>query len=260
MATMIDALDTKSITLTEKYYNTDAIDFLLSIDTTHPDYDLKNMMWPTEQMKLQEIKNNIVNNSQTIEYKVKKYEVGRLYPTPYPSYQNMYNIIRRVVIDGNLSSVDIVNAHPTFMTQLCKRYAQGYEPELLNMYVQDRNAMRNKIMRECNISKSQVKQLTLTMMFGGFYQKWFKDNNLPLPDCVFLKEFHEELDVIFTRIAPKFFPNYRKFKDIGIMKRGDDVKAQQRTAIALYLQDTERQVMQHLIEYANLNNIKVAKK
>ena len=245
-----------SITLTEKYYNTDAIDYFLLIDTTHPDYDKKNMMWPTEQIKLQEIKNNIVNNRQTIEYKVKKYEVGRLYPTPFRNtYQSMYNIIRRVVIDGNLSSVDIVNAHPTFMIRLCENY--GFDTRVLQMYVDDRDNVRNMLMDMCKISKSQVKQLIITMMFGGFYEKWFIDNDLPIPVCEFLKSFHEELTVISSCIAPHF-PNYQKFKDIAIIKRGeDDVKAQQRTAIALYLQDTERQVIQRLIEYAHLNDIEV---
>jgi hypothetical protein len=38
-------------------------------------------------------------------------------------------------------------------------------------------------MRACNISKEQVKHLTLTMMFGGFYKKWFKDNKIPMPEC-----------------------------------------------------------------------------
>ena len=60
MATMTDS---NIITLTETYFNIDAIDFFLSIDTENPNYDKELMMWPTEQMKLQEIKNNIVNNS-----------------------------------------------------------------------------------------------------------------------------------------------------------------------------------------------------
>ena len=43
MATMTDS---NIITLTETYFNIDAIDFFLSIDTENPNYDKELMMWP----------------------------------------------------------------------------------------------------------------------------------------------------------------------------------------------------------------------
>jgi hypothetical protein len=196
--------------------------------------------------------------TQSVTYQMKDYGVGRLYPYPYNSYQNTYNILRRVFIDGNLISVDIVNAHPTFMTQLCERYSK-FTPEILNTYVDNRDVVRKLIMKECGISKAQAKNLVLVMMFGGYYRKWFKDNNVPFSGCEFLKTFHEELRTISTKVAKKNFPGYAKFQKIAKEKRADDDNnAEERTAIALYLQDTERQVIMCLIEYAQQKGIEVS--
>ena len=49
-------MDTQSsIILTEKYYNMEVIEKLLSVNTTLPGYD-DTMMWTNEQNKLREIK------------------------------------------------------------------------------------------------------------------------------------------------------------------------------------------------------------
>ena len=111
-----------SIILTEKYYNMKVIDKLFSVNTNLPGYD-DEFMWSNEQNKLRETKNNQINDCQKVEYKMKEYGVGRMYPIPYKStYQSMYNVIRRLVIDGNLTSIDLVNCQPTFFVQLCEKY------------------------------------------------------------------------------------------------------------------------------------------
>jgi hypothetical protein len=52
-----------SIILTEKYYNMDVIDKLLSVNTTLPGYD-DELMWTNDQNKLREIKNKQSNKQR----------------------------------------------------------------------------------------------------------------------------------------------------------------------------------------------------
>jgi hypothetical protein len=80
----MSSITQSSLILTEKYYNTERIDFFLSIDTNHPEYD-DELMWSTDQQYLFNIKDNRINGSQTVEYKLKESD-GRLYPTPYSAY------------------------------------------------------------------------------------------------------------------------------------------------------------------------------
>ena len=57
----------------------------------------------------------------TIEYKVKPYGVGRRYPHgKHNSYQGMYNVARRLVLDGKATSIDGKNMHPVILNQLVK--------------------------------------------------------------------------------------------------------------------------------------------
>jgi hypothetical protein len=222
-------------------------------------------MWYNEQNKLREIKNNQINDCQKVEYKMKEYGVGRMYPIPYKNtYQSMYNVIRRLVIDGNLTSIDLVNCQPTFLVQLCEKY--DFFPKYLRHYVNERDKVRSGIMSKCDITKDEVKHLFIVMMFGGCYKKWFIDKNLKVPDCKFLQELDEELNGISVGLAPTCFPNYDKFLSIARKKQSKslsenkekiDEGAVGRSAISLYLQDTERQVIQHLIDHAKNNNVEV---
>ena len=128
-----------SIILTEKYYNMDVIDKLLSVNTTLPGYH-DELMWSNDQNKLREIKNNQINSCQTVEYKMGDYGVGRLYPVSHKNtYQSMFNIMRRLLIDGKLTSVDLVNCQPNFMVQSYEKYGKGYLPNKLKEYVTDRD-------------------------------------------------------------------------------------------------------------------------
>jgi hypothetical protein len=149
------------------------------------------------------------------------YGVGRLYAVSHKNtYQSMFNITRRLVIDGNLTSIDLVNAQPTFLVQLCVKHGdEGYIPKYLKHYVNERDKVGSNIMSKCNISKDEVKHLFIVMMFGGSHKKWFIEKNLPVPDCKFLKELDEELTVISTGIAPNYFPEYKKFQAIARNKR-----------------------------------------
>ena len=153
-----------AIKLTETYYNTDVIRTLLKVNTEHPDYNHEIMMWKSEQDKLKNVLAKSKDGKNVVEYSLKKYGVGRLYPTPFKnSYQSMYNTIRRLVIDGNCTSVDLVNAHPTILKQLINQHA-NLEFRNLAKYVNDREGVRQDIMKKYNVSKSQVKDLFIRMI------------------------------------------------------------------------------------------------
>ena len=81
----------------------------------------------------------------TIVYTKKDYGIGRFYPCGDTKnifcYQNLYNVIRRLVINGNYTSVDLVNAHPRILAQLCDKY--GIKSEFIKEYAEPSNGMSN---------------------------------------------------------------------------------------------------------------------
>ena len=120
----------RSFTLTETYHRMDRLNTLISVDTTHPDYDHVNMMWVDEQEKLKNMKNYAnTQGENAVVYKRKTYgehTIGRQYVSPFTnSHQSTHGPIRRLCIHGFETSIDIVNCHPTLVQQLVKKYDYG---------------------------------------------------------------------------------------------------------------------------------------
>ena len=235
-----------SITLNETYHNFSIIEDLCKVDTRHPDYDNDRMLYPTERKKLRDIVRRARNGVNTVEYRLKPYKVGRYYPKDGRAcYQSMYNVVRRLVLDGKATSIDGVNIQPTLLNQLVKRYSdQSFE--CLNKYVTDREACREEVMRAYNVDKDTSKKLFIRMCFGGSPAEWLKqhvnDRNVRVSSCSFVQEFHRELQRIQREVALQF-PNYKKFQKIAEEKMKEGHVAE-RTQLALYLQDQERLVME----------------
>ena len=66
------------ITLSGKYYNAEVIHTLLKVDTSHQEYDHKNVMWPDKQLNLKEIVEKNKKYVNNITYALKTYGVGRI--------------------------------------------------------------------------------------------------------------------------------------------------------------------------------------
>ena len=243
----------KSINLTEIYYEQKVIQQLLLVDTSHPEYDHENMMWSEEQAKLRDIvkktKSSYVN---TITYKVKPYGVGRMYPTPYQaSYQSMYNVIRRLVLNGKATSLDIVNAHPTILKNYIEYHAPDFEHPYLSKYVEGREICLETVMNTYKVSRGQAKSLFVRMVFGGSYKEWAKNEKVDVTTvaCELVLGFYAEMKEIQGEIAPYNFPDYVKYVKIANKIKNKTGDACFRTALALFLQDAERQVMMIIMKY-----------
>ena len=256
-------LNHTQLTLTETYYNMDVIKTLLNVNCNHPDYDHDNLMWESEQNKLKNIMKHSKDGINKVVYKLKNYNVGRMYPTPFKdTYQSMYSKIRRLVIDGNMTSLDIVNCHPSILKQLMERHTI-YKYKLLNEYVSDRDKFRSIIMKEYGVSKEVVKELFIIMLFGGSHQTWFKEHGITKEPIKLITDFNNDVFEIMNTIAPQYFPDYVKYEEIAKKenakkgKKNANLGANRRTALALYLQDIERKIVLSVYDYCLKHDIVV---
>jgi hypothetical protein len=239
-----------SITLKEHYFNVEPIKLLIRVDPDHPDYNRDNMVWLEEQKKLRCIMNNMKHDPASdthylnVVYKVKEYTnvaLGRMYAKT-ACYQNMYNIVRRLVIDGNLYSLDIENAHPMLLFQLCAD--ADYNAVQLGLYNEKREETLNTLMHHYKISRDLVKNLFVRMCFGGSPYVWSEENkreSVPHPEIVLA--FFGELGHIKAVIAKKF-PGWQEAYTSGVLeKKNKSLWRQYDTVLAVYLQDLERKCM-----------------
>ena len=96
---------------------------------------------------------------------------GRLYGSK-GSIQNVSKNIRNFICDGKTTDVDMINAHPTILYKLCEKY--NYECPNLERYINNRDEIIDKIMKDDNISRKEAKELILK---ATNYNQKLKSNN-----------------------------------------------------------------------------------
>ncbi len=99
---------------------------------------------------------------QKIAYEKYNFKTGRTDGRMYGnkgSIQNVNKNIRNFICDGKTTDIDIANAHPTILFKLCDKY--NYECPNLERYINNRDDILNKIMKDDNICRYEAKQLIL---------------------------------------------------------------------------------------------------
>ena len=243
---MVASKSSREIILTEQYNNIDIIKALSRIDPASKGCDENTSMW-----LYKDILANVENGSRDVNYRLKPYGVGRLYPknSKQGCYQNMDSKARRLVLNGSATSVDGTNMHPCILKQLVRRYSNTQFPTL-DAYVNDPDACRKAVMERHGVSHKIAKRLYIRMVFGGSYKTWAVKFGIKDEVSNDVKAFHEEMALIMKEVAPKF-EGYKKCESIAAKNPSKDGKAIARSALAYSLQNTERLIMENVIDWAN---------
>lgn len=188
---------------------------------------------------------------------------GRRFSTK--SLQGLSRKIRHTIAKDIYYDLDIANAHPTFLQQLCKK--MNFENEILDRYITNRdellqswigtqiqqfdvesNSMKKIILQ----TKDDVKCYFLKMVNGGGNNK---SNNSELNQFhqtqqLFLNAFFE--DINYKRFREKANRKMKEKKE----KFGDKTYCNAKgTAINYYLCEVEDQVLTHIEEYLTIHKI-----
>jgi phage/plasmid-associated DNA primase len=202
------------------------------------------------------------NGCNSITYKKKEYGIGRFYPDSDSKniygYQNVQSKIRRLVVDGKLQSIDLNNAHVNILEQMCAK--SNIPHEAIENYTINRDAVLKDIVSEYSVSKGQAKQLMLILTFGGSFDTWIRENKMNknmLPLTV-VTDYHDEIQLVMNAFAIKNFPGYTTAVKIAMeVKQKKHFKDAYRSALGLYLQDIESQIIMSIYDYLCEKEIKV---
>ena len=116
---------------------------------------------------------------------------GRLYGSK-SSIQNVSKNIRNFICDGKTTDVDMNNAHPSILYKLCDKY--NYECPNLERYINNRDEIIEKIMKDDNICKFEAKKLILK---ATNHNQKLKSNN----------EFAKNYSTEMLKIQQRFLDN-----------------------------------------------------
>jgi len=105
---------------------------------------------------------------------------GRLFGKD--SIQGLKREIRAFLCDGITTDIDMVNAHPSILLQLCKKYT--YHCPNLILYINERKKYLHSLMSDDNISYEEAKTKVLAST---------NDNKKIKTESAFLKAYDKEM-------------------------------------------------------------------
>ena len=99
---------------------TDTLNKLINSDLLNTvQWTAGNITFENEKQQLQMLNKLIKNNKLKVSYKRPKYNLGRVYPAKSLSLCSLRRELRHTLAHGNYVDIDVANAHPEILNQLC---------------------------------------------------------------------------------------------------------------------------------------------
>lgn len=161
------------------------------------------MLTQEQRWSLQSYDSIVQDGYASITYTPSLHGLGRLYAKNGLSLQFFKKDIRSVLAQGLLHDLDMVNAHPSILLQLCDE--MKIDCPNLRHYVEQRKDCLDDVIKAFSVSYASAKQLFLCLLYGGTITKWLENvgqGKVATPK--FLSEFEEELEQIQDFLWNKF--------------------------------------------------------
>jgi hypothetical protein len=190
------------------------------------------------------------NNILKVKYKRKTYQrYGRVYPANKVGAILLRKEIRQTLYKHNMTDIDIVNAHPSILYQLC--IDNNINCKYLEKYILEREAYLQRLMTLYNITRDQAKDLMIITMYFGSINNWLNENNIENKEVdKFLTKFQNELNAIADTIILK---NPKFYKSIQKKNENDPTKNNKASFLSCYLQEHEERILEYIYQYC-VNN------
>jgi hypothetical protein len=190
------------------------------------------------------------NNILKVKYKRKTYQrYGRVYPANKVGAILLRKEIRQTLYKHNMTDIDIVNAHPSILYQLC--IDNNINCKYLEKYILEREAYLQRLMKLYNITRDQAKDLMIITMYFGSINNWLNENNIENKEVdKFLTKFQNELNAIADTIILK---NPKFYKSIQKKNENDPTKNNKASFLSCYLQEHEERILEYIYQYC-VNN------
>ena len=144
---------------------------------------------------------NSRNGVKEVMYKQSVEGVGRFIPSKSQSLATLARPIRHTIAGSIYHDIDMINAHPIILLQLCSR--DNIATPELKLYCEDREVQMNKIIKD-GFDRDAVKKLLLSSINGGRvdYKRYGPGTNKDLD------AFYSEMTIIQDHFAAK--PGFAK--------------------------------------------------
>lgn len=179
-------------------------------------------------------------------HKPSRHKYGRVFPKKSLGLTAFAKKIRNTLIKDTYIDIDIRNAQPTIIYNLCK--SNEIPCPTLEKYINNRDEILKEVIDTYDVDRSSAKDLFISLAFLGSFQGWCKELNLdgkkPIP---FIIDITDELKKIAYKIKScneALYETARKIKETKENK--SNIIG---SFFALYLQEQETRIMECVIEW-----------
>lgn len=155
----------------------------------------------TEREQLKKYLEKIKFRFAFVKYeKTRKLEnFGRVFPALSLSLFSFRKQIRGALAYGLYVDIDIQNAHPSILLQICKD--NNIECKYLEKYVNNRDKYIETVMKFYDIKRETAKELFIILLYFGSFRKWAEINKIEKEQIKLIANFKNELRNIGKEIT-----------------------------------------------------------
>jgi phage/plasmid-associated DNA primase len=191
---------------------------------------------------------NKKNKCFVVGHHLAKHKWGRVNPSGSISLSILHRPTRHGLADEFYVDLDMVNCQPTIMVEILKQH--NITKPILTKYALNPKKYRERIMELHKCSKDVAKTLPITLLFGGSYDGWIKENNIQARDKLktfvdMENEMKELIEIIWANNKETIYKdvitqNKKKWKTTDEAKRG---------VMGLWCQSVERIIQETCISW-----------
>jgi hypothetical protein len=260
--TILNYKPTDTFRCNEVIYNQEVMEVLTSLNPLIPNYNkIPDALYPQNIDYLKTIKHFTKKEGHFVDYSKSFIKRGRYIPhnsnkKDYASLQGCYNIVRRLLCNGNLKGIDICNCHIEIIKNLCMFLnLSNTTLDILNKYCSNREQILNDIILTFQCDRKCAKEFFIIILFGGNFNTWITNCNL-LGKENLITDFQNEFIQVFNYIIYEIqkldvFNGFMSIQKQVQKKTGYDINT---SSLAIFLQEIESKiflVMKNKLEELN---------
>lgn len=210
----------------------------------------EHLPFQTELDQLIKFKNawNKKNKCFVVAHSLSKHKWGRINPAGSISLSIFHRPTRHGLADEYYIDLDMVNCQPTIMVEILKQH--GITKEKLTKYAEDPKKYRQRIMNHHQCSKDVAKNLPITLLFGGTYDGWIKENNIQIEQKLSTfasleEEMKDIIGIIWEMNKDTIFKDVKK-QNPKKWQTQDEAK---RGVMGLWCQSVERLIQETCVSF-----------
>lgn len=225
----------------------DALELLLKSNLLKTTVD--NKPYDGEKNHLLKYKKNYIKRYKSVKVNYVRsdlIEYGRVNPKNSLGLHCLPKKIRHTLCSKYLIDIDIVNAHPTILLNICEKY--NYPCDKLKHYINHRETVLKNIQHTHNVSRDEAKTLMIILTYLGSYKKWIEDNDIEGEKIQFLIDYHNEISIL---------GNIIKTLNPDLVERLNSIKEKKNvnSIMSFYLQTIECYILEEIFMYCRKKRI-----